>query len=101
MTSPKTALLALEHQLQQRLNKLHADFATKANADSAEQAQERENDQVLDQLERQIAAELQQLHGALRAIESGQYGRCTQCGEPIQQQRLTALPYTLVCQHCA
>lgn len=101
MTDPKNRLLELEQQLQAKLDKLHADFAAKADADSSEQAQERENDEVLNQLEHQTAQRLQQVRTALQAIAAGSYGRCTSCGGAISSERLTLLPYTLQCQHCA
>jgi DnaK suppressor protein len=37
---------------------------------------------------------------ALERIESGEYGRCENCGEPIEPRRLQALPWALNCVHC-
>jgi RNA polymerase-binding transcription factor DksA len=101
MIDPKLTLLALEQQLQHKLTKIHADFAVTANADSNERAVERENDEVLDQLEKQLSLQLQQVHTALQAIADGSYGRCSSCGHAISTERLTVLPYTLHCQQCA
>lgn len=101
MTDHKSVLLELERQLQHKLDRLHADFGVTANPDSSERALERENDEVLNQLERQTAQELQQVRNALQALAGGSYGSCIDCGEPIQPERLTLLPYTLQCQHCA
>ena len=101
MTDYKSVLLASERQLQHKLDKLHADFGITANANSSERALERENDEVLDQLERQTAQELQQVRNALQAIAVGSYGICIDCGEKIQTERLDLLPYSLQCQHCA
>lgn len=101
MTDHKNVLLDLESKLQAKLDKIHADFAITANADSSERAMERENDEVLNQLEHQVAQELQQVRGALQALASGRYGYCVKCGEAISDQRLTTLPYTQNCQHCA
>ncbi|HAR76022.1 MAG TPA: conjugal transfer protein TraR, partial [Psychrobacter sp.] len=36
----------------------------------------------------------------LSRIESGSYGECEVCAEPIEAQRLQALPYATLCmQH--
>lgn len=101
MTDHKSVLLESERQLQHKLDKIHADFGVTASANSSERALERENDEVLNQLERQTAQELQQVRNALQALADGSYGSCIECGEPIQPERLTLLPYALQCQHCA
>ncbi|QQR65417.1 TraR/DksA C4-type zinc finger protein [Candidatus Kaiserbacteria bacterium] len=38
---------------------------------------------------------------ALKRIEEGQYGLCTSCGVPIQEERLQIIPETPFCAHCA
>jgi len=37
---------------------------------------------------------------ALRRIEEGTYGTCSQCGQAIPLERLKALPYTTMCLPC-
>ena len=37
---------------------------------------------------------------ALDAIESGDYGICAECGEPINEKRLLLMPFALLCVHC-
>ena len=37
---------------------------------------------------------------AMKRIEDGTYGNCTQCNKPISKKRLTALPYTDLCIEC-
>jgi RNA polymerase-binding protein DksA len=44
---------------------------------------------------------LDQVQSALKRIESGTFGRCEECGEPIAKPRLQALPYTKHCIQCA
>lgn len=46
------------------------------------------------------AQELEQVQQALRRIEDGSYGLCVDCGEPIDQRRLAALPATPSCTAC-
>jgi DnaK suppressor protein len=44
--------------------------------------------------------ELSQVVAALRRVEDGSYGLCADCGEPIDQRRLLALPATPYCTAC-
>ena len=43
---------------------------------------------------------LQNVEDALYRIKEGIYGDCEECGEPIGEQRLRALPFTCVCVEC-
>jgi DnaK suppressor protein len=45
-------------------------------------------------------AELSQIERALQLIEEGEYGRCEDCGEPINVERLRALPFATLCIDC-
>jgi DnaK suppressor protein len=46
------------------------------------------------------AAELDQVVAALRRLREGTYGECLDCGEPIDERRLVALPATPYCTDC-
>ena len=48
--------------------------------------------------ERLISA---QVADALRRIDAGTFGHCTECGREISDERLKALPYTPHCLDCA
>jgi DnaK suppressor protein len=48
--------------------------------------------------ERSISRDIQT---ALDRIESGTYGKCVNCGETIEAERLDAIPYTGVCVKCS
>ena len=41
------------------------------------------------------------VENALSHIENGTYGECEVCGEPIEEQRLEALPYATLCMEHA
>ncbi len=69
--------------------------------DFAEQAVELENGETLVALDREVNAELREIERALRRLEEGSYGECTECGEPISERRLGALPYASLCFDCA
>jgi DnaK suppressor protein len=43
---------------------------------------------------------LQAIEEALGRVESGTYGVCRDCGEPIADARLNAIPWTRVCIVC-
>ena len=58
---------------------------------------DRELDLVLSAQARAAAAEIDR---ALAKIESGTYGLCEQCGQPIPDARLQALPQAALCVAC-
>jgi len=45
-------------------------------------------------------AELAQIEKALQLIEEGDYGKCEECGEQINTERLRALPFATTCIEC-
>jgi DnaK suppressor protein len=56
---------------------------------------------VVDEVALSIAAgELAQVMAALRRTDDGSYGECQDCGEPIDERRLRALPATPFCTAC-
>jgi DnaK suppressor protein len=58
---------------------------------------DRELDLVLSAQARSAIAEIDR---ALAKITAGTYGACEQCGNPIPQARLKALPYAALCVSC-
>src|SRR5271165_3484755 len=105
------ALLAEErHAALERLAALERDFsaiveaAGQANADDehdpegATIAFERQHvASLLEAASRQLAA----VDAAIGRLEAGQYGRCEQCGQPIEAARLAARPTAVTCIRCA
>ena len=59
-----------------------------------------ERAQTADLLQR-ARAELQALDEARERLASGTYGTCLRCGNPINAERLDALPATTTCIQCA
>ncbi|MCC6728193.1 MAG: TraR/DksA C4-type zinc finger protein [Chthonomonadales bacterium] len=51
-------------------------------------------------LEANVQRVLRQVDEALARIEAGTYGKCLQCGRPIAEERLRALPYAAFCIAC-
>lgn len=50
---------------------------------------------------RSLSASIRDIDGALAKIEAGTYGTCEECGGPIGDTRLEALPATVRCVDCA
>ena len=51
-------------------------------------------------LEKQIRNHLTEVEHALRKFEDKTYGRCDSCGQPIDPDRLEALPQASLCVNC-
>ena len=45
--------------------------------------------------------ELEAIEEALQRLETGTYGLCEVCGQPIQPKRLEIMPETPLCRDCA
>lgn len=43
---------------------------------------------------------LQLIDEALERVEGGEYGECVNCGEPVAEKRLDAVPWTRYCIKC-
>jgi RNA polymerase-binding transcription factor DksA len=87
--------------LQARLSSLKKDVTQPHSGDSVEQAQERENDEVVDAIGNETALSIRAILAALERIENGTYGACDRCGEPIGDARLKAIPEATRCSGCA
>jgi len=94
-------LLEMQHQLTQKLERIVKSVTTEANTDWSEQAQERENDEVMDALGNEVRRELRQVNVALHRLDAGDYQYCADCGEDIALERLNVLPFTEHCIKCA
>ena len=94
-------LSQIETDLSKRLSHLSADMSKSHSKDSGEQAVERENDEVVAELESEAGKELQQVQDAIQRIKKGKYHECSKCGGEIAPERLDAIPYTTVCIGCA
>ena len=69
--------------------------------DFAEQAVELENGETLVALDQELTQEIRRIDKALSRIESGAYADCESCGQPIGEERLRAIPYSVLCIDCA
>lgn len=104
VTEIRQRLEARKAEWADRLKRIHRD-RIRADAplspDFAEQAVQRENDEVLDRLEESTQADLSQINHALARLAAGHYGVCEACGNPIEPGRLAIMPQATSCSSCA
>lgn len=97
-------LQGLAAELQHRLERISAHERHEEgppSQDFAEQATERENDDVIGALAVDTRHQLGLVRKALERLDAGEYGLCVECGEPIAPARLAALPWAQLCVKCA
>jgi DnaK suppressor protein len=66
-------------------------------ADSATATLNREIDYTLEENSENVLAAID---AALKRIEDGTFGMCTNCGKPIAEERLAAIPWATTCIDC-
>ena len=93
---PHIALYTLLNEYSARANAIRQDLARSHSVDFAEQAQQRQNDEVLEALLAEAEAGLRQV-----GLAEGRYGACLHCGEAISPTRLQAMPTAQCCLACA
>jgi len=71
--------------------------ATQDPADMAANAYTKELLMSMSTNDRQL---LQSIDAALDRIHDGDYGKCANCGQPIQEKRLEAVPWARHCIRC-
>jgi len=84
-----------------RIGRIEGDLRRTPDRDWTEQATLQENDEVLAGLDNLERAEAVTIRSTLRRIDSGDYGFCAVCRQPIDRKRLEAVPTTDTCIHCA
>ena len=84
-----------------RLASIKKDVTQGYSGDSAEQAQERENDEVVDAIGNETAQSIRDIRAAIERIDEGTYGICERCGEDIGEARLKVVPEATRCVNCA
>ncbi|NQD95197.1 TraR/DksA family transcriptional regulator [Pseudomonas sp. CrR25] len=98
---PRATLDALLAEYSARANAIRRDLARSHSPDFAEQALQRQNDEVLEALLAEAEAGMRQVGMAKLRLAEGRYGECLGCGESIEPARLQALPAAECCLRCA
>ena len=66
-------------------------------AETATVTVDREIDYTLEEHSEHVLSEIE---GALKRIDEGTYGTCVNCGNPIAEERLAAIPWATYCIDC-
>ncbi len=88
-------------ELQKRVTTIHEHARDPLEQDSAEQAAQLGNVAVVTALETEAVQQLAEIEAALHRLETGSYGVCVSCGEPVGEGRLKVRPAATQCRDCA
>ncbi|HLZ80217.1 MAG TPA: TraR/DksA C4-type zinc finger protein [Ktedonobacteraceae bacterium] len=105
LTLMKKRLEAKQAELENQIVNLTEAHPTPVGAIEASEGNQEFEDVAVDFLEIQKEqsllvneqALLSEVEDALKRIENGSYGRCVDCGQPIPEKRLEALPWAARC----
>ena len=94
------AIANLQHDHQGTISDEAGEEAAYDNhlADTATETYDRELDYTLEENSEHVLTEID---AALKRIEDGTYGICTNCGRQIPEDRLEARPWATLCIDCA
>jgi RNA polymerase-binding protein DksA len=100
VTGARAVLMAERERLATELKAVGVDSGTNdyGFADSGQVTAERGE---VDALVGSLTETLSDIDNALAKIDNGTYGTCEQCGEPIGEARLEAMPAARLCIACA
>lgn len=84
-----------------RVDRISQHLRKAASQDWEEAATERENDEVLENLDEGGRRRVALLRAALGRMHDGSYGRCVSCDAAIAAPRLRTVPETPWCVDCA
>ena len=87
-------------ELTQSQERLEEDRDEVTNSELVGEVDEPDDD-LTEGLDDVRVGEMRAIQAALGRIEAGTYGTCTNCGEPIEEERLDLLPETPFCSACA
>jgi RNA polymerase-binding transcription factor DksA len=87
-------------EISDRLTRIEDELETTRSNDDDDRAIEREGEEVLEAVGGAGLTELRAIEAALNRIESGSFGLCAKCGEPISKERLDAVPHAALCMEC-
>ena len=106
----REALLEERRRVEAAIENIHADHPGSISdetgedavydnhlADTATETYDRELDYTLEENSGHVLAEID---AALKRIEEGTYGVCSNCGKSIPEARLEALPWATLCIDC-
>ena len=83
--------------LEEETGELVSGSADQHLADTATETVEREIGSTLEEHDERLLVAIDE---ALQRIEDGIYGKCVNCGAPIPEERLEAMPWATLCIEC-
>jgi DnaK suppressor protein len=100
LTLLQTLLVQRREEILNRVRDLEKDWQEVSEPqiepeEMAEEAELTEPYALLDEFERK---EVQEIDLAIKKMDTGKYGICEDCGQPIAKKRLKAIPWTRYCQ---
>lgn len=103
LKTAKQNLLKLKEEYETRIDKIEEHIQNPQD-DLNEHWEDQAISYRQNDMRKNLMAEARQsliyVENALSRIGNGSYGECEVCGEPIEEQRLEALPYATLCmQH--
>jgi len=100
----ETALLTLKHEIVNNLISSNEDFKEIMDGeepkDLADIASDDIDRKMIEAIGVQELKRLKMIESALTRIKQERYGCCIKCSKRIPQDRLTAIPYALMCIEC-
>lgn len=92
----KQRLLMLKQELMNRVRAGHLEFSAqeKASGDEIDQTMAHLAENNFLAAQERLRFQLMEIEYALARIQNGNFGTCEETGEPIEIDRLLALPYT-------
>ncbi len=102
-TAHKKKLLEAKNQIIRKIDQTFGeskDVETDVAQDLADKAESSYTKEFLLSLTDTERRQLRQIDDALRTLDSGSYGLCQNCGQPISKKRLEALPWATLCINC-
>lgn len=97
MTELRTLLETRLAELESRASRIDAHRRAMLPADSEEQALSVQGEEVVDSLDEAARQEILAIRAALGRIETGTFGLCEVCEEPIPAGRLRVMPFATRC----
>jgi RNA polymerase-binding transcription factor DksA len=96
-------LLTRAALLRDRVTRVRSDLKREQDPlplDAPDAASARENDEVLQAVERAASSEIARIDTALERMEEGTFGLCEVCGQQIEAARFVSVPEATRCGAC-
>ncbi|MBI5585654.1 MAG: TraR/DksA family transcriptional regulator [Deltaproteobacteria bacterium] len=99
----RNQLLKNRKEILDRVRRLETDVESlqEIQSELEEEAQKLELSRLYGRLGNQEREEIEAIELALNKLDSGKFGRCEECGEPIPLKRLQVLPWARLCRQDA